>query len=307
MKNILKYTLITCTFIITAISCKDDEAIRFPEFGKGVTGRVVLYPERSYVNLDDLAGASVAFDIYTENDNLQDIVYTATFNDADSAEVDFPDVAAITVPSSSFSGGKATNVEITATELASLFNFPGGVSYLEGGDSFTFNATATLTDGRTFSAANSAASIVNGAAASFTTAFTVYVGCPSSVDAIAGTYVSTMDYNNFDIGIGAEVEVEVTFVGPEPFRYRVTDHTAELYTCCGGTGYAADFYDICGRAILQPTAHLFGGVINFDPGGDPNFGAAVIDTSTPQTSFVLNWLETNNGIEASVRFVKKVD
>jgi hypothetical protein len=259
------------------------------------------------VNFDDLANATVAFDIYTVNSNLDNIVYTATFNDADSAEANFTAVPAITVPASAFSNGKATEVEISATELATLFNFPGGVSYLEGGDSFTFNATATLTDGRTFTAANSAPSIGQGAAASFTPAFTVFVGCPSPVDAIEGTYTSIMDFNNFDIGVGAEVEVEVTFVGPEPFRYRVTDHTAELYTCCGGSQYAAEFYDICGQTILQPTSHLFGGVVNFLPGGDPNFGAAVIDTSTPQTTFVLNWLETNNGIEASVRFVKNVD
>lgn len=307
MKNILRYTLLISTFVFAAIACKDDEEVRFPEFGSGVTGRVVLYPERSYVNLDDLSNASVAFDIYTINNDLQEIVYTATFNDADSAELEFAGVTAVSVPASAFSSGKATEIEITATELATLFNFPGGVSYLEGGDSFTFNATATLTDGRTFNAANSAASIVNGAAASFTTAFTVYVGCPSPVDAIEGTYVSIMDYNNFDIGIDAEVEVKVTFVGPEPFRYRVTDHTAELYTCCGGGQYAADFYDICGTTIVQPTSHLFGGVINLNPAGDPDFGAPTIDTSTPQTTFVLNWLETNNGIEASVRFVKKVD
>jgi hypothetical protein len=307
MKNILRYTSILTVLIVSAISCKDDEEIRFPDFLTGASARVVLYPERSYVNLDDLANASVAFDIYTVNSDLDNVVYTATFNDADSAELNFPAVTAITVPASAFTNGKATEVEITAAELAALFNFPGGVSYLEGGDSFTFNAKATLADGRTFDAGNSAPSIGQGAAASFTTAFTTYVGCPSPVDAIEGTYTSIMDYNNFDIGVGDEVEVEVTFVGPEPFRYRVTDHTAELYTCCGGSQYAADFYDICGQAILQPTSHLFGGVINFQPGGDPNFGEAIIDTSTPQTTFVLNWLETNNGIEASVRFVKKVD
>lgn len=303
MKNIIKYTLTIGVFALIGISCKDDDAIRFPDFEDGVTGRVVLYPERSYVNLDDLANASVAFDIYTVNNNLQQIEYTATFVDADSAENNFSTVSAITVPASAFSGGKATNVEITATTLAELFNFPGGVAFLEGGDSFIFRAEATLDDGRTFSAANSAASITNGAAASFTTEFTVYVGCPSPVEEIEGTYVAIMDYNNFGIGVGAEVEVKVTFVGPEPFRYRVTDHTAELYTCCGGAQYPAEFYDICGQVILQP-ANSFGPVINYT-GGGPNFGAPVIDTSTPTTTFVINWNETFNGILASVRFVKK--
>lgn len=304
MKNIIRYTLIISAFAVVGISCKDEDAIRFPDFEPGVTGRVVLYPDKSYVNLDDLTGASVAFDIYTENTNLQQIEYTATFIDADSAETDFNTVTAITVPASAFSGGKATNIEITAVQLAELFGLPGGVSYLEGGDSFIFSATATLTDGRTFSSANSAPSIAQGSAASFTTEFTVYVGCPSPKEAIEGTYVSTMEYNNFGIGVGAEVEVQVTFVGPEPFRYRVTDHTAELYTCCGGVQYPADFFDICGQVILQP-ASSFGSVINYVPGANPNFGQAVIDTSTPETTFWINWNETFNGIVASVKFVKK--
>ncbi len=300
----LKKILILVAVLGIAISCRDEEAVRFPEFQKGVNARVILYPERSFINFDDLTTASVAFDIYSENTDIDEIAYTATFVDADSAEAVFPSFEAFRVPGSAFVNGKVTELEITAAELAEKFGLPGGVSYFEGADNVTFTAKAILTDGREIDFTNSAPSITGGAAASFTPAFRVYVGCPSNVAAIAGNYESTMHYNNFDIGVGGKVDVTVTFVGPEPFRYRVTDHTAGLYVPFGGTKYPADFYDICGTIVMLP-ASSFGSVVNFQT-TDPNFLPPVLNTSTNQTEFVLNWNETFNGILASVKFVKKI-
>ncbi len=300
----LRNIFVLLAVLTFAISCRDEEAIRFPELQTGVNARVILYPERSFINFDDLSTASVAFDIYSQNSDIDELVYTATFVDADSAEAIFPSFEAFRVPGSSFVNGKVTELEITAEELATAFGLPGGISYFEGADNVTFTAKAILKDGRVIDFNNSAPSITGGAAASFTTQFQVYVGCPSNATAIAGTYESTMHYNNFDIGVGNKVEVTVTFVGPEPFRYRVTDHTAGLYVPFGGTKYQADFYDICGTAVLLP-ASSFGTVVNF-PTTDPNFLPPTIDMSTDQTEFVLNWNETFNGIFASVRFVKKI-
>jgi hypothetical protein len=304
MKNIFKYTALIVASLLVTISCTDDDATRFPEFATGVSARVFLYPERSFVNFDDLSSASVAFDVYTFSADLQQVVYKVQYLDADQPDANYPVLDAITVPASSFVSGKATELEITAAELAGLFELPGGVTHLSGGDSFVFTAEATLTDGRVFTAANSAPSITGGATPAFTTTFTAYVGCPSPADQIAGTYDAIMVYNNFGIGIDNSVEVEVTFVGPEPFRYRVTDHTAELYVPFGGEQYQADFYDICGTTVLQP-ATSFGGVTNFVDPGDPDLLPAVIDLTGAQPTFVLNWFEDNNGIVASVRFVKK--
>jgi hypothetical protein len=304
MKNIFKYTVLVVASLLVTISCTDDDATRFPEFQQGVSARVFLYPERSFVNFDDLSGASIAFDVYTFSTNLQQVLYKVQYIDADDADADYPTLDAITVPASAFVSGKATELEITAAELATLFELPGGVAHLSGGDSFVFTAEATLTDGRVFTAANSAPSITGGATPSFTTTFTAYVGCPSPADQIAGTYDAIMIYNNFGLGIGNTVEVEVTFAGPEPFRYNVTDHTAELYVPFGGEQYEADFYDICGTTVLQP-AVSFGGVTNLVDPSDPNLLPPVIDLSGPQPTFVLNWIEDNNVIVASVRFVKK--
>ena len=301
MKNILNY--IAILLLIIAVSCRDEELVRFPDVSSGVNARAILYPERSFINFSDLANASVAFDIYSENTDLEQIVYSATFVEASSPNTVFPTVEAITVPASSFVNGKATELEITADELAALFGLPGGKDYFEGGDRVTFTAEATLTDGRVFNAANSAPSITGGQAPSFTTRMDVFVGCPSPQDAIAGEYWSIMEYNDAAEPIGDTVDVTITFAGPEPFRYHVTDHTVELYVPYGGTQYDADFYDICGTAILQPTTS-FGNVVDLQT-ADPNFLAPVINTSTEQTELVLNWHETFNNIKASIRFVKK--
>jgi hypothetical protein len=301
MKNILNY--ISITLLIIAVSCRDEDLVRFPDTASGVNARAILYPERSFINFSDLANASIAFDVYSENTDLEQIVYSATFVEASSPGTVYPTVPAITINASDFVNGKATELEITADEIAALFNLPGGKDYFEGGDKVSFTAVATLTDGRTFSAANSAPSITGGQAPSFTTQMDVFVGCPSPQGSIAGEYWSIMEYNDFDLAIGDTVDVTITFAGPEPFRYHVTDHTVELYVPFGGTQYAADFYDICGQAILLP-ATSFGNVINLQT-SDPNFLAPVINTSTEQTELVLNWNETNNDIHASIRFVKK--
>lgn len=301
MKNILKYILILS--LIIAVSCRDEDLVRFPDVKNGINARCILYPDRSFINFSDLANASIAFDVYSVNTDIEEIVYSVTYVEASSPNTVFPTVPALTVPGSSFVNGKATEVKITAEQLAALFNLPGGKDYFEGGDKISFTALAKLTDGRTFDASNSAPSITGGTFPSFTTKFDVFVGCPSDQNAIAGEYWSIMEYNDAGEPMGDTVDVTVTFKGPEPFRYSVTDHTVELYVPYGGTKYPADFYDICGQSILLP-ANSFGSVVNYET-TDPNFLAPVIDKSTAQTEFVLNWHETFNNIKASVRFVKK--
>lgn len=290
--------------LVITVSCRDEDAVRIPEFESGVSARVFLYPDRSFVNFEDLTKASVAFDVYTFNKNIDEIIYYIRYVDASDPGTTYPTMTGLTVAGSSFVDGKVTELELTAAELTALFNLPGGINYLDGGDFFVFTTEARLTDGRVITATNSAPSITGGGSASFTTTFTVYVGCPSPTTTIAGTYEATMVYNNFGLGVGNTAEVEVTFVGPEPFRYRVTDHTVGLYVPFGGVKYPADFYDICGTTVLQP-ATSFGPVINLVNPSDPNLLPPVIDLSGAQPQFVLNWVETFNGVEATVRFVKK--
>jgi hypothetical protein len=302
MKKILKYILILpLTVTLVLFSCSDEE--RFPDFKTGVNARVALYPDNSYINFSDIDNSAVKFDIYSVNKDLDQIVYTASFLDADNPDMDFGSVDVLTVPASAFKNGKATALSVTAAQIADAFQLPGGTTYFSGGDKVTFKAKAKLKDGRIIDEHNSAPSITGGSNASFTTSFDIFVGCPSPVDVIEGTYLSTMEYNDAGEPTGKQIEVDVTFVGPEPFRYSVTDHTVELYVPYGGQQYPATFYDLCGVAILQPSTS-FGDVVNLVT-SNPNFLSPEIVINGDDVSFVLNWTETFNGISASVSFVKQ--
>jgi hypothetical protein len=304
MKKIFKYITLVFLAFVAVVACKDEDAERFPEFESGINARLFLYPERSFVNFADLSTASVAFDVYSVNKDLDQIIYHATFIDANNPDANFPSVPAITVPATAFVNGKATEVEITATELAAALGLPGGTAYFEGGDQIIFNAEARLKDGRVFTANNSAPSITGGAAASFTTQFTVFVGCPSPVADITGrTYTATI--HTEDSGGGppfglpdssTKTGVTIAFVGPEPFRYRVSSHDAGWWArpdITATEGGPADFFDICGDIIMQPKGSFgFGGAV--DNGGG---------TYDPATGVItMNWYNEFNDIYGFVTY-----
>lgn len=219
MKKILKYSIITTALAVAAFACRDSEEVRFPDLQEGVNARVVLYPERSFLNFANLSAASIAFDIYSIS-NIDQIEYKGTYLDASQPQKVYAPITLITVPGSAFVSGKATEIKITAAEIAAAFNLPGGVAYLDGGDSFTFTAIAKLKDGRVFTATNSAPSITQGTNASFTSAFTVFVACPFVVSDAVGTYSVTRD--DFETLLDPNHQVEVV-AGPGPNQVTLKD------------------------------------------------------------------------------------
>jgi hypothetical protein len=303
MKNILKYNFIVA-LVLVALSCRDEELVRFPDVATGVNARLILYPDRSFIDFSNLNGASVAFDVYSINNDLEEIVYTATYVDANSPDTVYPPVEAIKVPGSAFVDGKATAVSISATELATALGLPGGVNHFEGGDNITFTAKAKLTDGREFDANNSAPSITGGAAASFTTLFTVFVGCPSPAAAITEpTYTATIHLEDSGGGppfglpdSNTETGVTIAFVGPEPFRYRVSSHDANWWgrpDIADADGGPADFFDICGAIVMQPKG-------SFCCGGAVDSGGGTYD---PATGIItMNWYNEANDIFGFVTY-----
>jgi hypothetical protein len=207
MNKIFKYSTLLIMSMIMTISCRDEDAVRFPDFQTGVNARVAFGdPAKSFFNYADLANAALAFDIYTVNKDIEQIVYTVSYVDASDPNAGFAD-AEISVPGSEFTNGKAS-VELTSAEIAALFNLPGGYEYLDGGDNFVFNAKAILTDGRVIDANNSAPSITGGNNASFTTQFVVFVACPFSVEEAIGTYTITRDDAEVSID-PSDTQVEV--------------------------------------------------------------------------------------------------
>jgi hypothetical protein len=255
MKKILKYIGLITFALLAAVACDDDRS-RFPEFQPGINARTILYPERSYINFDDLSSASVAFDVYSINKNIDEIIYSVQYVDASDPGTTYAPVDAISVTQADFVNGKATEVEITASELAALFNLPGGVAHLDGGDFFVFNVRAVLTDGRVISATNSAPSITGGGSASFTTTFTTFVGCPSNIT--EGVYIATQTDDDGWFGATSTKEVTITRVAGHPFNYVVSDVSAGGYAaCCLAFGYSANqpaiISDICGSILVTGT------------------------------------------------------
>jgi hypothetical protein len=217
MNNAIKYSFTVLLLALAAISCRDEDAVRFPNLQEGVNARVVLYPERSFLNFANLAGASIAFDVYSASD-IEEIVYSGTYVDASLPQKVYAPVALITVPGSAFVEGKATEIKITSAELATKFNLPGGIAFLDGGDNFTFTATAKLKDGRVFDGNNSAPSITQGNNASFTQNFKVFVACPFVVADAVGTYTITRD----DFATWLDDQVEIV-AGPGPGQVTLKD------------------------------------------------------------------------------------
>lgn len=304
MKNILYKFLPIALFFGIVLSCKEESNLP-SGIQTGVNARVITaYADNSFVNLADIANAAVKFDIYSKNSDLLKLEYSVSMTKFSTGQTSAP-VLMKTVNGSDFSGGKAT-VTITAADMATALGLPGGTADIAGGDAFNYTTKAYMTDGRTFDASNIAPSIAQSGTSSFTSKFVFFAGCPSDQSKITGAYVSTVDYNDAGEPTGVPHDVTITFQGPEPFRYHVTDHTGLLYAPYGGKAYPADFYDICGTPILLPTVS-FGSVVNYFPaaGEVPPFSNPIIDESTANTVIIFTWHETFNDIKATMKFVKK--
>ncbi|MBL0745201.1 hypothetical protein [Chryseolinea lacunae] len=207
MKIFLKYSLLVATTLIFTVSCRDEDKIRMPEIQDGVNARVVVHSDKSVLNFLDITNASMVFDIYSQNSDIKEITYSATFTDATFPTQKFPTVVIKKVAGSAFANGKASDLQVTATELAAAFDLPGGATYLSGGDNFTFFSSVELNDGRIINAANSAPNITTGTNASFTSTFKLFVSCPFVVDEAVGTYTVVTDAGEWATAPGHEAEI----------------------------------------------------------------------------------------------------
>jgi len=310
MKNILNKYLFAVLFVGMVASCKNESPLPTGIL-TGINARVVFaYADNTYFNFADISNASLKFDLYSVNTDIDKIEYSAKYKNF-ASQVTSAAKVVLTVPGSSIVGGKALALNIPATDLATAFGVPGGAAGLAGGDSFSFTTKAYLKDGRTYDASDIAPSIAQApGTSSFTSAFTAYVGCPSDQASIAGKYTSIMTYTD-DPGDfptpSTPQTVTITFKGPEPFRYNISEITALAYVAFGGqaAGYPGDFFDICGTPTLLPTTTQFGTVVDWSAGPVPPFSVAIIDKSTANTHIVMNMYETNNQIKWTLDLVKK--
>ncbi|QSE97291.1 hypothetical protein [Fulvivirga lutea] len=276
MKNIFKYSLILFSLVFFA-SCEDEDTQRIPtdDLGTGPNVRIVLDQDFLFINLDDLSSAKSVFEIFSENPNdIAQVDISVSYTSQDGT-VTTGSVVLETVTGAEIAaaGGNLTGLEITATEIVNGLAELTSLNDIGGGDLFTFTNTTTMVDGRVYPEAtiggnsNVTPNIVNSAGTtSFTSNWQLYVGCASPVEDIVGEYTSEIVDTNYGGFLGDRNEdVTITFKGPEPFRYEISDISSLAYVPFGGTAYPADIYDICGAPVMFPT-NTFGGTTQVGPG-----------------------------------------
>jgi hypothetical protein len=300
MKNIIKYFCLVT--LLGFVACEDDDTLRIPkEFEKGPNVRIQLDPDFSFIDFDDLENAKVRFTIYSESANLDLVELRAFYTAVDGSISDTATVASYTQADFDVANGIITD-EVTAQEIVNAIGLENGLGSLQGGDSFTFLNRTRLQNGTVYPSntvngnSNVTPNIQNAAATtSFTSSFITFVGCPSDVEAFVGTYTSEIIASNFAGFVGStNDEVTIRFIGPEPFRYEVSDISSLAYVPFGGSAYPGDIYDICGNPQML-TTNTFGTTV--DEGGgtwDPNTG-----------TLTLNLFETFNGLTWTVVFTKQ--
>ena len=210
MKNTIKYNSLVFILFVLLISCEDPDAIRIPDFKDAVNVRVVIDPDNSFLDFSDLANAKFVFDAYSENTDLRSATFYMSYYDfsADSTYNEVP---------LEFTEFPTQHYEFTSQELADIFNLPGGIDGLGGGDSFNFITVAVTADGLIYpdtvlqglpqETLNVTPNIINSAATtSFTSSFLVYVSCPFIADDAVGTYQVVEDgWADWDPGDQIEV------------------------------------------------------------------------------------------------------
>lgn len=207
MKTFLKYIFVITTLSLSAVSCRDEEAVRFPELQEGANARIVINPSFAFFNGGDIENTYISVDVYTINTNIQEIICKGVYTDVSTGDV-YPSTEIFRIPGNLVQNGKISDFRITAAMVAEALDLPGGATFLNGGDNFVVSPTVVLTDGRTFEPANSAPSIAGGTNASFTAEFTLAVACDAfATDDATGTYVITRDDFEVDANPGVTVEI----------------------------------------------------------------------------------------------------
>jgi len=300
MKNILKFLSL---FLLSAafLSCEDESTQRIPtdDLEKGPNVRISLDQDFLFINFGDLSTAKAKFDVFSESTNLELVEIRAFHTSVNGTISDTVTMKSYTQSDFNSSGGVFRNEEITVQSLVDAFELPGGLNDIQGGDSFTFMNRTTMTNGTVYPSetvngnSNVNPNILNASGTtSFTSGWTLYVGCASDVVEFEGEYTSEIVAGNYFTG--ETNDVTISFKGPEPFRYTISDISAKAYVPFGGTEYPGDFYDICGSPLALVT-NTFGATS--DTGGgtwDPVNGV-----------LTLNYFESFNGLSWTIVFTKK--
>ncbi len=302
MKNILKYISVLA-FIFVFNSCVDENEVRIPSLdNKGPNVRVVIDQDFGFIDFENLSESKAKFDLYSISTNLN-MVELRIFMTTASGNSDTVTMRTYTQAEFTSAGGEIRNEEITVQEMVDAVGV--NLGDVVGGDNFTLLNRTTMADGSVYPSqtVNGNSNVTPNIAAatattSFFTQYVYFVGCPSNQPDFVGEYTSEITTSGGNFGPvfdgATNDDVTIAWIGPEPFRYVISDISALAYVGFGGTAYPGDFYDICGVPQMLPTS-TFGTTIDTG-GGTWDLANGVL---------TLNVIEQNNGITWTIVFTKK--
>jgi hypothetical protein len=250
--KILNKIMVMFAILLVVSSCEDENRLPLVVLDtveKGAYPRLIDQTDK-LINLFNVSGSSYTYNIEFVDEEggalvsqyVLDLVYDD--NDPSNGDNSSGPTEYLVIPSSSFTQGahgflQAPTITITGSDAFAA----AGVSadQVSAGDNFNFVGRVELTDGRTFSQANSSATVV-GPAFQGHFNFTMPASCPSD---LTGTY----EYATTDIWCGAgPVSGTVTIDAQGGGVYKFSDWAFGSYGPCYGGGSAGGnltFTDVC--------------------------------------------------------------
>jgi hypothetical protein len=285
-------------------SCKDDDRIYIPKHLTAVNMRIIVDPDNNQINYQTVETDKFIFDAYSENDDLQEVVFTATYRDQT--------VVIATFGQSDFADG-SVHVELTADDFATAFGVPGFADGSNGGN-FAIRPRVKLNDGRVYpdyvylsatdSLLNVATSIIGSSPAggAFTLQVLTAITC-SPLD-ISGNYrVISAVGTSTDGCCPGEVTVSgniVTLTAVNETTFRISDFSGGLYF---------EWYDVFGISGPDDSPGQFVyncSEVNFsgttEPFGTGVSGGGPYDPATGTLTY--NWIN-GFGDQATITLVKQ--
>lgn len=281
MKNILTYCSMLALGGLLLAGCADEDTQRVPDLLTGANVRVVANPERAFLDFTDINNSVYEFTVYSENTDIDRAEFMFSYFDiSEDSTYDEQMVTVSTFPNT---------VSLSAAELANLFGL-SGPEHFGGADQFNFRTIATMTDGRTFSAANSSPNIVAASGTtSFTALFSTFVGgCTSEIPA-GGTWLSVSQQTPF--GADRKSGITITPIEGQPNFYQVSDVSNSLYAPF--PNFNADqpvqIEDVCNTIFIRSSNGAQPAIVTNTAAG---FGPGSYDPATQ--SIQLPWYDATN-------------
>lgn len=269
--NINKILIALMAILVFSLSsCEDEDRLPLVVLDtveKGAYPRLIDETDK-LINLFDVAGSSYTYNIEFVDEQggalLAEYVLDLVYDDNDPSNgdnstgpVEFLKITPDQLTANANGYLQAPTITIIGTQVLQA----AGVKEedVSAGDNFNFQGRVVLTDGRTFSQANSSATVVGPAFRGHFN-FTMPASCPSD---LTGTY----DYVTTDIWCGGTDTGQVTIQALGGGVYQFSDWAFGAYNPCYGGGTAGGslyFTDVCLEVFFSGFTDSFGDTWTFD-------------------------------------------